>query len=365
MANIKISELNSHTGSNLHLSDILPIVDLDVNNDGNTSDAQTKRISIAELKEGIFASPTFTGIPNVPTAAANTNSTQIASTAFVTNAVSGISSGSTTINGLNDVTLTSLADGELLVSSSGNFINQTLAEVGIAPLADPIFTGNVKSDKLNIGSGNLYVDDGTATGNAFVKIGEYGSGDFFGKFGSENGAAYTLGVGSGGKIIEDMKVATFKITGNAFLNLFTAPKTLVAAPGASKAHIIHHVAFYVDHSGNKGTDAGGFDTNQRGCYSVGFSSTDPYASATSAFYSVGGLPRLVLFQEPGDFIWTGEPDEDYRVPINKPILLRSPTENNITDATKIPGGDHYIKIRYSTISTAADFSTIDGLITVS
>ena len=61
MANIKISDLNSHTGSNLHLSDILPIVDLDVNDDGNTADAETKRISIAELKNGIFASPTFTG----------------------------------------------------------------------------------------------------------------------------------------------------------------------------------------------------------------------------------------------------------------------------------------------------------------
>lgn len=39
-----------------------------------------------------LASPTFTGTPKAPTATAGTNSTQIATTAFVQNALSGISS---------------------------------------------------------------------------------------------------------------------------------------------------------------------------------------------------------------------------------------------------------------------------------
>jgi hypothetical protein len=39
---------------------------------------------------------------------------------------------STSISNLDDTTLTALADGEVLVSSSGNWINQTLAEAGIA-----------------------------------------------------------------------------------------------------------------------------------------------------------------------------------------------------------------------------------------
>ena len=76
----------------------------------------------------IFADAGLTGIPTAPTAGSGTNTTQIATTEFVQSAVQG----EDTIAEMNDVTLSSLADGELLVSSSGNFINQTLAEAGIA-----------------------------------------------------------------------------------------------------------------------------------------------------------------------------------------------------------------------------------------
>ena len=84
--------------------------------------------------------------PTAPTAASGTNTTQIATTAFVQSAVQG----EDTIAEMNDVTLTSLADGELLVSSSGNFINQTLAEAGIAPTANPTFSGTIAGVDLNI-----------------------------------------------------------------------------------------------------------------------------------------------------------------------------------------------------------------------
>ena len=54
---------------------------------GVTSSVQTQLNGKATLN-----SPTFTGTPKAPTAAAGTNSTQIATTAFVQNALSGISS---------------------------------------------------------------------------------------------------------------------------------------------------------------------------------------------------------------------------------------------------------------------------------
>ena len=108
---------------------------------------------------------------------------------------------------------------------------------------------------------------------------------------------------------------------------------------------------------------GGFDDASVPCYTVGFSPTSTY-STSNTFYTAGGLPRSVLNTEPGDFIWTGEPDNDYRLPINRAILLRSAAANNITDVTKIPGGDHYIKIRYATVATTSDFSTIAGLTTI-
>ena len=89
--------------------------------------------------------------PTAPTAASGTNTTQIATTAFVQSVVQG----EDTIAEMNDVTLTSLADGELLVSSSGNFINQTLAEAGIAPTANPTFSGTIGGVDLSIDTANF------------------------------------------------------------------------------------------------------------------------------------------------------------------------------------------------------------------
>ena len=110
-------------------------VELDVSGDIKASGSITVGNSLIGNVQG-----NLTGTaPTAPTAASGTNTTQIATTAFVQSAVQG----EDTIAEMNDVTLTSLADGELLVSSSGDFINQTLAEAGIAPIASPTFTGTL------------------------------------------------------------------------------------------------------------------------------------------------------------------------------------------------------------------------------
>ena len=104
----------------------------------NDDDAfNTTVTNLINLKAPL-ADPALTGTPTAPTATAGTNTTQIATTAFVTNAVSS----EDTVAEMNDVTITSLTDGELLVSSSGNFVNKTLSEAGIAPTATPTFSGN-------------------------------------------------------------------------------------------------------------------------------------------------------------------------------------------------------------------------------
>ena len=81
----------------------------------NTADT-AKPVSTAQqtalnLKADL-ASPTLTGTPIAPTAAGGTNTTQIATTAFVTTAVSGA-----TITSLDDV-----ADVTITSNSSGNFL---------------------------------------------------------------------------------------------------------------------------------------------------------------------------------------------------------------------------------------------------
>ena len=57
------------------------------------SDGWLRPKPIANVKAELFASPALTGTPTAPTAAAGTNTTQIATTAFVTSAMSGGSAG--------------------------------------------------------------------------------------------------------------------------------------------------------------------------------------------------------------------------------------------------------------------------------
>ena len=130
MANTKISELSVLTGDNLQDVDLLPIVDLDGNNDGDTTDKVTKSITVGDLKIGIFASTTFTGTPTAPTATAGTNTTQIATTQFVTGLSSALGGGSPTFDALADTAITSIGDEEIISydNASSKYVNKTLAE---------------------------------------------------------------------------------------------------------------------------------------------------------------------------------------------------------------------------------------------
>jgi hypothetical protein len=60
----------------------------------------------------------------------------------VTGTTTGVSV-STGLANLSDTTITSIATGEILVYNGTAYVNQTLAEAGIAPLASPTFTGSI------------------------------------------------------------------------------------------------------------------------------------------------------------------------------------------------------------------------------
>lgn len=84
-----------------------------------------------------IANPTFTGIPSAPTAANGTNTTQIATTQFVTTAISNVINGAP---GALD-TLNELATA---LNNDANFATTvTNSLAGKAPLASPTFTGTV------------------------------------------------------------------------------------------------------------------------------------------------------------------------------------------------------------------------------
>lgn len=74
----------------------------------------------------LVASPAFTGTPSAPTAAPGTNTTQLATTQFVTAALVAVSGGVSSFNTRTGAVTLTLAD---------------VTGVGGAPLASPVFTG--------------------------------------------------------------------------------------------------------------------------------------------------------------------------------------------------------------------------------
>ena len=120
---------------------------IDLSNVDNTSDAN-KPVSTAtqtalDLKANI-ASPTFTGTPNAPTASSGTNTTQIATTAFVKGEINNLIDNAP--DGLN--TLKELA---LAINNDASFSNTITTNIALkSNIASPTFTGIVSIGTLNI-----------------------------------------------------------------------------------------------------------------------------------------------------------------------------------------------------------------------
>ena len=97
-----------------------------------------------------LASPTFAGAPAAPTASNGTNTTQLATTAFVQNAVASGTAGVASFNSRTGIVTLSSADvtGALTftpynATNPSGFITSSAAASTYAPLASPTFTGTV------------------------------------------------------------------------------------------------------------------------------------------------------------------------------------------------------------------------------
>ncbi|WP_240476067.1 phage tail protein [Dickeya fangzhongdai] len=101
-------------------------------------------------------SPAFTGIPTAPTAAANTNSTQIASTAFVQTLISALTSGAPSdLNTLKK--LADAIDGKLSKSANGADIPNISAFLANLGLSDIVLAGTISGNSGTIGGIRLPV----------------------------------------------------------------------------------------------------------------------------------------------------------------------------------------------------------------
>jgi len=131
------------------------VTSLNLQNVNNTSDAN-KPVSTAtqtalDLKAPL-ASPALTGVPTAPTAAAATNTTQIATTEFVRAEVAALvnSAGST---------LDTLGEIATALGNDANLSQTLTTSIGLkAPLASPTFTGTV-----TVAAAGVAFTDGTQT----------------------------------------------------------------------------------------------------------------------------------------------------------------------------------------------------------
>ncbi len=111
-----------------------------------------------------LASPTFTGTPAAPTASGGTNTTQIATTAFVTSAVAaggGAPFADTTaiVKGSADATKQVRFEVDGLTGSTTRIITVPDFDLTLVPKADPSFTGIVSAETINIASDTILLDE--------------------------------------------------------------------------------------------------------------------------------------------------------------------------------------------------------------
>jgi hypothetical protein len=92
---------------------------------------------LASVNGATLASPAFTGIPSAPTAATGTNTTQLATTAFVLSEITAIEAGVLTFNGRSGTVTLTLAD---------------ITGTGGAPLASPALSGTPSAPTASTGT---------------------------------------------------------------------------------------------------------------------------------------------------------------------------------------------------------------------
>jgi hypothetical protein len=161
---------NYTKATNFATKDTLPTGDAGKIVKGTEIDSEFNAIASAISSKADTASPTFTGTPAAPTAGSGTNTTQIATTAFVTSALSGLGNMSTqaksavditggTIVGITDLAIadggtgastasdarTNLGLGSLATLSAVATANITDANVTTAKIAD----ANITAAKLS------------------------------------------------------------------------------------------------------------------------------------------------------------------------------------------------------------------------
>jgi len=129
--------------------------------DGVTSAIQTQIDAKAPI-----ASPTFTGVPAVPTAAVATSSTQAASTAFVQTAIAAVNAASGAVTFATDATTAfSVASGQVVTSTNVAAVAVTFpASPTVGAISGVIFDNGLVTNTIDLGANSITHNGTTISG---------------------------------------------------------------------------------------------------------------------------------------------------------------------------------------------------------
>ena len=209
-----------------------------------------------------------------------------------------------------------------------------------------------------VGIGNSPKDTGTGGGTGS------GSGKLLG-FNSLNGssrASATLGVNDQGIVMEYEKIFTFKVEGSGWVNRASNPYKIIQAPGADKMIVVDEFLVYIDYETRTGVGYGQHVARptDQAAYSVGFYQTETGQAIGTAAHGVSGT-FYTLGVMPGGFMNNTADRGYYRdVPVHQSALIANRSlfwkTNRDCNSSNVPGGAHYIKIKYRIVDISDEFS---------
>ena len=213
-------------------------------------------------------------------------------------------------------------------------------------------------NQLNVGhtsEQNLYVNGNGSAGGQYVKIGNYkastaswpANANYFGITERENQPKYFLATGTGGKIVQGMRIATIKLTAssNAFKNLSSTGTTLIPAPGTDYFIVPHFITVHCDGAGAVGS----WSSNAQAAIGFCQNNTCTYNTGNGGqFTKLFPIKRAILVQT-GSWIYNiTKANTSIITGTNKALLLKS--NDNLTTA---PASNWYIQIHYQLINKTA------------
>jgi len=178
----------------------------------------------------IFTNPAFTGIPIAPTAIAGTNTTQLATTAFVRTAISDL------INGAPEA-LDTLNELSAALGNNANYATTITNALALkAPLESPAFTGNVSmANPLSVlygGTGGTSASEGLTN---LLPVGEV-SGYVLTTSG-RGGYYWAAAAGGGGSVGTAINTSRVTFTATSNQTIFTGVGTYTPGAGQLRVYI--------------------------------------------------------------------------------------------------------------------------------